>query len=98
MGDGTGCDNMTAIIVRFNKKSPIDFGITSSSVPSEIISTRKRSVSASAADDVLPMADDESLQNNAKRQKTSEETGELSSSNSATTADATQAPIIDTSS
>lgn len=96
MGDGTGCDNMTAIIVRFNKKSPVDFGITSSSVPSEIVSTRKRSVSA---DDVLPLPDDESLQNNAKRQKTTEEAGELSSSNSATVpADATQAPIIDTSS
>lgn len=95
MGDGTGCDNMTAIVVRFNKNIPVDCGVASSATSS--ISAQKRT-----AEDIAVPDDDPSsatVQSASKRIKVADthEENELSSSNNVTTA-ADQAPIIDTSS
>lgn len=88
MGDGTGCDNMTAIIVRFNKNMPVDCGVASSN-------NSKRT----AAEIAVPDDDPSTVQSASKRLKVADtpEESELSSSNNVTTA-ADQAPIIDTSS
>ncbi|XP_063701615.1 uncharacterized protein LOC134831738 [Culicoides brevitarsis] len=85
MGDGTGCDNMTAIIVKFNKNVPVESGGASTT-------TTKR-----AADEVAVPDDSPSTAPSASKRAKVDEESELSSSNSVTTA-ADQAPIIDTSS
>lgn len=86
MGDGTGCDNMTAIIVRFNKNIPVDSSV----------SAQKRTAEEIAVPDDDPSS--ASQQNASKRMKVADtqEENELSSSNNVT--NAAEAPVIDTSS
>jgi len=84
LGDGTGCDNMTAIIIKFNKCVLTDSGVGSSSISCGTVETRKRS----AAD-----TDEATSANESKRMRTADE-GELPTSNTQTG----EAPIVDTSS